>query len=142
MKKKILTTNLMFNNDKNIPQMKTIDNRRYLCKEIIILNGEDTEKYLFAIHLLKPEMNHIRKVYCGLYSISEKKFIYEKSDNYYNRLSTKLIGFDQLPDLASFIKTLLYGAADNLNLLLDSNSISTEEIAEFTIMNFRNVSYD
>lgn len=142
MEKAILTTNLFFNNDKNPPQMRNINGERYLCKEVLVLTGENKEKFLFTIDLLKPEMNYIRKLRYGLYSINDKKFIYQDSDIYHNRLSTKYINFDHVYDLSHCLKKLLFTMCDNLNYLLDCNSISTEEIAEYTIIYYRDIHYE
>lgn len=142
MEKAILTTNLFFNNNKNIPQMRNIDGERYLCKELILIDGESQKKFLFTVALLKPEMNHIRKLKYGLYSIEEKKFIYQDNTIYHNRLSTKYISFDQVYDIAHCLRELLYTMCSNLNYLLDCNTISTEEIAEYTIVYYRDMHYD
>ena len=139
MYKSILTTNLMFDNERNIPSMKTIDGNRYLCKEMYVVDGDSKEKYYFVLRLLEPEMNHIRKINYGFYSIEQSKFIYHFTENYYNTLSTKILSFEHMEGLSSFIKDLLYCMADNLNYLLDSGAISAEEIAEYTILYFKHV---
>ena len=122
--------------------MRIIDGERFLCKELILITGENKEKFLFTIDLLKPEMNHIRKLRYGLYSITEKKFIYQDNAIYYNRLSTKYINFDQMHDIAQCLRELIYSMCSNLNYLLDCNSISTEEIAECAIIHYRDIHYD